>query len=117
MRVPMTAKRGFVYAGHNYRAGQEFEAHSESNARFLVQVGHAERAPKVAPAPTYQTRMMVAAPVLETQRSTVIFDDDATWPESPGPAGVHGSVGVEGVPGAPPVKRGPGRPRTKKTDE
>ena len=66
MRVPMTAKRNFVYAGHNYRAGQEFEAHSESNARFLVQVGHAER---------YQTRAILA--------ETVDNEVDNPSPETP----------------------------------
>ena len=97
MRVPMTAKRGFVYAGHNYRAGQEFEAHSESNARFLTQVGHAERTAPPA-VPVYQTRMMVAAPVVPMVTETKSEEIPAWQADAP-------------------LRRGPGRPRTKKTDE
>lgn len=59
MAIQMQAKRRHVYAGRNIKAGQVYTAQSESNARFLEQVGHAQR--YTPPAPTYGTRAMTAA--------------------------------------------------------
>lgn len=107
MRIPMKAKQRFVYAGHNIRPGQQFEAHSESNARFLTQVGRADR---VIPAgtPTYQTRALVAAPPVQevTVRSSTWVGNQSPSPFAP-----------TAPSGAAAPKRSPGRPRAKKIDE
>jgi hypothetical protein len=67
MTVPMKARRSFPYAGKRLKAGDEFQARGESDARVLAAIGHAERviaapaAPPIA-ATGYSTRMMTAAP-------------------------------------------------------
>lgn len=68
MTIPMKARRNFPYAGKRLKAGEEFQARGESDARVLAAIGHAERVTVVAPAPTapppaaaYSTRMMTAA--------------------------------------------------------
>lgn len=68
MKIPMQAKRRHVYAGHDIKAGQIYEVQSENNARFLEQVGHAQR--YIPPAPTYGTRAMTAAPAAPAPAST-----------------------------------------------
>lgn len=66
MAIPMKARRNFPYAGKRLKAGEEFQARGESDARVLAAIGHAERVTVVAPvaAPTYSTRVMTAAPSL-----------------------------------------------------
>ncbi len=68
MTVPMKARRSFPYAGKRLKAGDQFQASGESDARVLAAIGHAERVTVVAPAapvaPAYSTRMMTAAPSL-----------------------------------------------------
>jgi hypothetical protein len=59
MTVLMKARRSFPYAGKRLKAGDEFRATGESDARVLAAIGHAERVTVVAPA--YSTRMMTAA--------------------------------------------------------
>ncbi len=89
MTVSMKARRAFPYAGKRLKAGQEFQARGESDARVLSAIGHAERvvAPViVAPAPrppaggTYRTRAIVAAPVQAVMRAeapSAIAEPDA----------------------------------------
>lgn len=63
-KIPMTCIKEVVYAGKRHKPGDPLDARGESDARVLVAIGKAERAPTVAPvAPpaTYSTRMMTAA--------------------------------------------------------
>lgn len=78
MTVSMKARQAFPYAGKRLKAGQEFQARGESDARVLAAIGHAERvvAPAiVAPAPrppaggTYRTRAIISAPVQVVMRA------------------------------------------------
>lgn len=76
MTVRMKARRSFPYAGKRFKAGQEFNARGETDARVLAAVGHAERvtAPAPTPAPTpapraYLTRAIAAAPVQVVMRA------------------------------------------------
>lgn len=54
MPVPLKAKSAFPYAGRSLRAGQDFSAVSESDARILIAIGRAARRQE------YSTRVMVA---------------------------------------------------------
>jgi hypothetical protein len=63
MTVPMKARRSFPYAGKRLKAGDEFQARGESDARVLAAIGHAERVVAAPAAASYSTRMMTAAPL------------------------------------------------------
>ncbi len=43
MSVPLQALRSFPYAGRRLKAGDQFPAKGESDARVLVAIGHATR--------------------------------------------------------------------------
>lgn len=59
MLVPLTARGAFTYARQDLKAGQDFEA-PEKDAFVLVTIGRAQRRA------VYETRVMKAAPVVET---------------------------------------------------
>ncbi len=60
--IPMKCTKELVYAGKRMKAGTEFIARGESDARLLVAIKLAERMKNVTGmvAPTYNTRAMTA---------------------------------------------------------
>ena len=50
-KIPLTALKPFVYAGRRLKAGQDFEASGQTDARVLIAVGHADFAPALAAEP------------------------------------------------------------------
>lgn len=68
-KVPLTAIKDHVYAGRRVKAGADYEASGQSDARLMKALGRAkDREVIVAPAPvvskpvqTYSTRMLTAA--------------------------------------------------------
>lgn len=47
-KIPLIARRSFVYAGRRLQTGAEFGARTQSDARLLIAIGHAEFAPEDA---------------------------------------------------------------------
>lgn len=75
MKVSMKARRGFVYAGKRLRAGDQFQARGESDARILAGVGHAERVVVVGDsAAVYETRVMTSRPTVVLSLDMVDLD-------------------------------------------
>ena len=48
-KVPLIARRSFLYAGKRFAAGAEFDARGQQDARFLIAIGHADFAPAGQP--------------------------------------------------------------------
>lgn len=45
-KIPLIARRSFLYAGRRLAAGVEFGARTQSDARLLLAIGHADFAPQ-----------------------------------------------------------------------
>lgn len=45
-KIPLIAQRSFLYAGRRLAAGVEFGARTQSDARLLIAIGHADFAPQ-----------------------------------------------------------------------
>ncbi len=75
-RIPLIARRSFLYAGRRLERGAEFGARTQSDARLLIAIGHAEFAPQVdAEADPEALQVVVIAPapaaaVVETSAET-----------------------------------------------
>lgn len=77
MSIPLKAKRDFSYAMRRVRKGQDFDAQSADDARFLKEAGYAKDRPVEVEAPTYRTRMMTAEPpARETQAPQFVTKDE-----------------------------------------
>ena len=62
-RIPLIARRSFLYAGRRLERGAEFGARTQSDARLLIAIGHAEFAPQVdAEADPEALQVVVIAP-------------------------------------------------------
>lgn len=117
MSVPLQALRAFPYAGRRLKAGDQFEARGESDARLLCAIGHATRHVQVptaitdpVPAPAETKRGKgYRKQVLEAQPSSDATPPAALERETPeaqaSESGIAEKPGAGDAEAAPPVEQ------------
>lgn len=93
MSIPLKARRDFVYAGRRLKAGQDFDAKSNSDARLLKAIGHAEDRQAAAPQ-TYRTRMMQAETPAPVFAQPAASSDDLDAMDADALHALAGSLGL-----------------------